>query len=113
MKLRTVSATMAATLCLFTAPTLLAAPFLSRSNPATVQTAKVQMVSFQIRNSSGEVLTVAAGPTQFTLQRGETRTVKLPAGQNLVSQSATAHYGAGAVMATVDKILGGNTLVFN
>ena len=113
MKLRNLPAAMVATLCLFTAPTLFAAPFLNRATPSTTRPAKVHTISFQIRNSSAEVITLQAGDKQFTLKSGETASVKLPLGQALISQTVTAHFGAGALMATVNQDLQGNTLVFN
>lgn len=113
MKLRTFPAAMVATLCLFTAPTLFATPLLNRSTPSTVHPAKVHTVSFQIRNGSHEVITLQAGDQRFTLKCGETASVKLLLGQALISQNVTAHYGAGALLATVNQGLQGNTLVLN
>lgn len=113
MKLRLFPAAMAATLCLVSTPTLLAAPFFNRSNPMTVRAAKAHNVSFQMRNGSAETLVVQAGEQQFTLKPGETVSVKVPLGLTLTSQTTTAQYAAGAALATVAKSLQGNTLVFN
>ena len=112
MKLRILPVTMAATLVLFPSQSLLAAPFFNRSNPDTVRTARVHLISFQVRNEAHEAMTFKAGEQSFTLKTGETLAVKLPLGTPLMAETATAHYAAGALLATVGKDLQGNTLVF-
>lgn len=113
MKIRTFPVTMAAALCFFTtAQTVLAAPFFNRATPNTVRAAKVQNVSFRVRNDTPQALTFKAGDQSFTLKVGETLSIKLPLGMPLTAESATPHFAIGSVMATVNKDLQGNTLIF-
>ena len=111
MKVRTLPVTMAATLVLFPSPSLLAAPFFGHVNPDSLLAAKVHLISFQVRNEAREAMTFRAGEQSFTLKAGQTLSMKLPLGTSLMATIATAHYPAGAVLATVGQELQGNTLV--
>ena len=113
MKLRTIPSTMVAILCLLSAPGLLAAPYLNRTNPLAVQSAKVHRIAFQLRNDSGQTMTVQAGDQALVLGPGKTMSVKLPQGQSLTAAEATSHYPVGEVLAVVDGHLAGNVLVFH
>lgn len=113
MKMRMIPATMVATVCLLSAPGLLAAPFLNRTNPLAVQSATIHRISFQLRNDTGAAMTVQAGERSLVLSPGQTLEVKLPAGQPLVAAQATVHYAAGEVLAVVGANLAGNVLVFH
>ena len=113
MKLRTISATMVATICVLPTPGLLAAPYLNRTNPMAVQSAKIHKIAFQLRNDSGQSMTVRTGDQPLVLGPGETMAVKLPQGQLLTAAEATSHYRVGEVLAVVDGHLAGNVLVFH
>ena len=113
MKLRIVPAAMVATVCLLSTPGLLAAPYLNRTNPMAVQSAKVHKIAFRLRNDSGQPMTVQAGDQALVLSPGEAMAVKLPQGQSLTAVQATAHHTAGEVLAVVDSYLAGNVLVFH
>ena len=113
MKLRTVPVTMAAVLLLVPAPAMLAAPFFNRSTPSTIHSAKVKTVKFQVRNATSEAMSLRAGDQTMTLQPGQTLELKLPMGESLTAGNTTTHYQAGAVLASVEPVLQGNTVVFN
>ena len=113
MKLRMIPATMVATVCLLPTPGLLAAPYLNRTNPMAVQSAKVHRIAFQLRNDSGQPMTVQAGDQVLVLGPGKMMAVKLPQGQSLTAAEATSHYTVGEVLAVVDGHLAGNVLVFH
>ncbi len=112
MKLRTIPSTMVA-VCLLSGPGLLAAPYPNRTNPMAVQAAKVHRIAFQLRNDSGQPMTVQAGDQALVLGPGKTMSVKLPQGQSLTAAEATSHYTVGEVLAVVDGHLAGNVLVFH
>ena len=113
MKMRMNPAAMVATVCLLAAPGLLAAPLLTRTNPKTVQSAKVNRIAFQLRNDSGAEMTVQAGERSLVLSPGKTLAVKLPTGQSLTAAQATGHYAEGEILAVVSSNLSGNVLVFH
>lgn len=113
MTLRTIPATMVYAVCLLSTPGLLAAPYLNRTSPMAAQSAKLHRIAFQLRNDSGQTMTVQAGDQTLSLSPGRTMAVKLPQGQSLTVAQATAHYAAGEVLAVVTDSFAGNVLVFH
>ena len=68
------------------------------------------MIGFQVRNDSGQTVTLEAGEKKVTLGAGETAAMKLPEGAQLLTVSGTPHLQAGAVVTTVTGDLKGSTL---
>ena len=96
-----------------TTPSVYAAPLFGRHADAPQATAKVKTVGFLIRNDSANALTLQAGEKQMMLHAGETASLKLPVGTQVVTIGATSHLAAGAVITTVNDELKGNTLVIS
>jgi hypothetical protein len=111
MKHRIVVTTMALSLSLLTAPTLLAAPMSGLHLPVHAKMGKDKAISFQLRNASQTAMTVKAGDQQVTIEAGKVVSLKLPEGTQIVAVNATAKHAAGEMLVTVDSNLSGNTLV--
>ena len=110
MKQRILAATIALSFSMLALPRLVAAPVTGTPSTAT---AKVKMVKFSVRNDSRSPVTLEGGGQQFVLQPGQSTNVKLPAGTQMTTVNETAHLAAGAIVATVETSLGGNTILVN
>ena len=113
MNHRFVAATMALSLSLLTAPTLLAAPMSGLPLAGYAKLDKDKEISFQLRNNSQSTLTVRAGEQQVTIQAGKVTSFKLPEGTQVTAVNSTPKHAAGEMLVTVDSNLSGNTLVIN
>lgn len=113
MNYRMIAVSMALSLSLATAPTLMAAP----GSLHLPMHAKVgndgTMISFQVRNNSQAPLMIQAGDKQVNIEAGKVASFKLAPGTQLTSVSATANHPAGGVLVTVDSNLKNNTVVIN
>ena len=83
------------------------------TTPGTAPKGKVKMVSFSLRNGSKSPLQLQIGDQQITVAAGQTASLKVQQGIQIVSMSATTQVAAGSVVGTVDNTLQGNTLVVN
>ena len=85
----------------------------SPTTTATNTHTKVKLVSFNMRNDSASALVIQVGERQMTIEPGKTSALKVQEGTQIVAVNATGHISAGAVLATVNKDLSGNTIAVN
>jgi hypothetical protein len=78
--------------------------------PVRAMSDKAKMVKLNIRNDSGQQMTLRAGADVVTIEAGKTTALRLPVGTRIVMENSTPTHEAGTLLAQVAKELGGATL---
>jgi hypothetical protein len=71
---------------------------------------KAKNVKVNVRNETKAPLKLRTGDTHVTVAPGETAKMKVPVGQQIVSDETNSTFNEGAVVATVGESMDGNTV---
>ena len=71
------------------------------------------MVKFNLRNGTNDVIKLKAGETELSIQPGKTVAVKLAVGEKVVAEEASTKLAAGEVLATATTSLSNATIVIH
>jgi hypothetical protein len=112
MKRQSMVLTMVAAASMLMGSALYASPIAIHS-PVHAMFGKPKMISFSLHNRTNAPMTVTAGGKELTIAPGKTVDVKLPLGDKVIAQSASANYKAGDVLAVASPELGDATVNLN
>jgi hypothetical protein len=112
MNRRSVLVTMVMAASMLASEAMYAAP-LAFPVPVYPMVGNQQMVKLSLRNNTQKVVKVKAGDKEMALQPGATISMKLPAGEKIVTEVGSPTTPAGTVLAVVSGDLSGATLVIN
>lgn len=107
---RVVGSSMVLAVVLMAGESMFAAPLAALHVPVHAMGKQKDMVSFHLRNDSGEALEVKAGSQQLTLQPGKPVDVTLKIGDTVIVAKGTSKFPEGTVLATASQDLKDSTI---
>jgi hypothetical protein len=106
---RTLIATSMVAVCTLCSPALHASPA-GVLHPVHAFFGKAKNVQLSLRNATSSDLELRVGDTVMKLEAGKTRSVNLPAGTRVTTNTATAAHPAGDLLFEVSPFLSGATI---